>query len=87
MIKPSKSALGFIVSEKGILPDPGKIRCVQEMPHPLTIKAVQSFTALCSWFRRFIPSSSKIAVPLVELTKKGQFSFQRENMSRLIAQT
>jgi hypothetical protein len=80
MIKPSKSALGFaelkilgfIVSDKGILPDPGKLRCVQEMPRPLTIKAVQSFTALCSWFRRFIPSFSKIAVPLVELTKKGK---------------
>jgi hypothetical protein len=79
MIKPSKSALGFaelkilgfIVSAKGILPDPGKLRCVQDMPRPSTVKAVQSFTALCSWFRRFIPSFSNIAAPLVQLTKKG----------------
>ncbi|GFV51474.1 hypothetical protein TNCV_844131 [Trichonephila clavipes] len=45
---------GHLVSEEGIMLDPGKIRAVQNFPFPKNIRDARSFLGLCSYYRRFI---------------------------------
>ena len=62
--------LGFVVSEKGIKPDPEKVKSIRALPAPTCVRDVRSFIGLYSYYRRFIPSFSAIAEPLIKLTRK-----------------
>jgi hypothetical protein len=71
--------LGHVVSREGIAPDPEKLRAVVEFPscnegktQADKVKRVQRFLGLCSYYRKHTPGFSKIALPLILLTKKGQ---------------
>ena len=72
LFKESVLYLGHIVSAQGIATDPEKVRAVKEWPTPTTVKEVQSFLGLASYYRRFIAGFSNIARPLHRLTEKGQ---------------
>ncbi|GFY67695.1 retrovirus-related Pol polyprotein from transposon 17.6 [Trichonephila inaurata madagascariensis] len=61
--------LGHLVSEEGIIPDPGKDRAVQNFPVPKNIWNVRSFLGLCSYYSRFIKDCCLKAQPLQELLK------------------
>ena len=62
--------LGHLVSEDGITPHPSKVEAFLNKTRPRNVKEVQSFIGLASYYRRFIPNFSKIAKPIVNLTKK-----------------
>ena len=62
--------LGYVVTDQGISADPRKVEAIREFPTPCDLKALRSFVGLASYYRRFIPSFSKIAAPLFALTKK-----------------
>ena len=62
--------LGYRVSGEGISADPAKVRAVRGFPRPRDLKQTRSFLGLASYYRRFIPSFSKVATPLYALTKK-----------------
>ncbi|KAI0992227.1 hypothetical protein K3495_g15959, partial [Podosphaera aphanis] len=62
--------LGLIVSTRGISMDPKKVACVQEWPTPRSVRDIQSFLGFANFYRRFIPEFSRLAAPLVHLTKK-----------------
>ncbi|MCG7874779.1 MAG: pol polyprotein, partial [Candidatus Thiodiazotropha endolucinida] len=62
--------LGFLISKNGIKPDPEKVKSIRALPEPKCVKDVRSFIRLCSYYRRFIPSFSAIAEPLIKLTRK-----------------
>ena len=62
--------LGFIISEDGIMANPGKVKVIKEMPPPTNVHEVRSFIGMCSYYRRFLPNFSQIAMPLIKLTKK-----------------
>lgn len=64
--------LGHIISKDGILPDPKKIRAVQQFPLPKTVRQIKSFLGLASYYRRFIKNFSKLAEPMNKLLKKGE---------------
>ena len=61
--------LGYIVSTNGILPDPKKVTAVRDFAIPEDLKTLRSFVGLASYYRRFIPSFSRVAAQF-ELTKK-----------------
>jgi hypothetical protein len=62
--------LGHIVTEKGIKPDPAKVKTVLEYQVPQTNKNIKSFLGLSGYYRKFIESYSAKAKPLTNLLKK-----------------
>lgn len=62
--------LGLVISVDGIKMDPAKIQTIVEWEEPKTLKQVQAFLGFCNFYRRFIRNFSKIAKPLVRLTRK-----------------
>ena len=62
--------LGYVVTDEGISADQKKIAAIRDFPTPRDLKALRSFVGLASYYRRFIPSFSKIASPLFPLTKE-----------------
>lgn len=63
--------LGHIISDEGVKPNPEKIKAVTQFPVPKSVKDIQSFLGLVSYYRRFIPDFSKFAKPLTNLLKKN----------------
>lgn len=64
--------LGHIISENGIKPNPQKIHVIKYYPRPTTVKELQSFLGLSSYFRRYVKNFSQICKPLTVLLKKGR---------------
>lgn len=60
--------LGFVISEQGIKPNPGKIECIERYPHPKNRLEVQRFLGMMNYYRRFIKDFAGIAKPLSKLT-------------------
>lgn len=69
-LKEQTQYLGFIIDKTGVKPDPNKVAAIRSLPSPTTVREVRSFIGMCSYYRRFVPNFSKIAEPLVSLTKK-----------------
>ena len=64
--------LGHVVSATGIKPDPEKVKTIQRLATPATVRDVRSFIGMCSYYRRFVPNFAKIAKPPTEVTKKNR---------------
>ena len=62
--------LGFVISKDGIKPDPKKVEVIRDLPEPKSVREIREFIGMCSYYRRFVPNFSKIAEPLIDLTKK-----------------
>ena len=78
-VKEQTQYLGFVIGKDGIKPDPEKVAAIRTLPAPCTVKEVRSFIGMCSYYRRFVPNFSKIAEPLVTLTKKyARFKWDNE---------
>lgn len=62
--------LGKIVDEKGIRPDPERLRILREMPAPKDIHQLRSFLGAVNWYGTFLPNLTDLRGPLDELTRK-----------------
>ncbi|GJT11390.1 reverse transcriptase domain-containing protein [Tanacetum coccineum] len=63
--------LGHKISKKGIEVDKAKIDVIAKLPHPTTVKGVQSFLGHAAFYRRFIKDFSKISRPMTRLLEKN----------------
>ncbi|GKD64013.1 reverse transcriptase domain-containing protein [Tanacetum coccineum] len=63
--------LGHKISKKGIEVDKAKVDVIAKLPHPITIKGVQSFLGHTGFYRRFIKDFSKIFGPMTHLLEKN----------------
>jgi len=68
----SGKLLRFIVSQRGIEVDPGKVRAILEMPHPCTEKEVRGFLGRLNYIARFISQLTATCVPIFKLLRKNQ---------------
>ena len=67
--------LGHKINAEGVSVDEEKIKVIKEWPRPKNLTQLRGFIGLCSYYRRFVKGFSKIASPLIDLTKKGAFAW------------
>lgn len=64
--------LGHVINAQGVQTDPDKVKAIEKLSAPKTVKQVRSFLGVASWYRRFIPKFSLMTAPLTKLLKKNQ---------------
>jgi len=64
--------LGHVISKGGIAVDPSNVDAVMQWESPKSVFEVRNFLGLAGYYRRFIKGFSKLALPLTQLTRKGQ---------------
>ena len=64
--------LGHVISNKGVLVDLTKVATGLQWEPQKIVTKIHNFLDLAGYYRRFIEGFSKIAMPLTQLTKKGQ---------------
>ena len=64
--------LGHVIGKEGIMVNPAKIEVVANWERPRTPTEVKSFLGLAGYYRRFVQDFSKIATPLMRLTRKTE---------------
>jgi hypothetical protein len=75
----SVSFLGHTISDKGLAPDPEKIKVMKEFPAPKNQKALRSYVGLTNFYRRYVRGYSHIVAPLLRLLKNDtQFVWDQE---------
>jgi len=73
--------LGYVIGRDGIKMAKEKVEAVLECKQPKSLTEVQSFLGFANFYRRFIPDYSRVARPLMELTKKekkGEWNWNPE---------
>ncbi|GKA71740.1 reverse transcriptase domain-containing protein [Tanacetum coccineum] len=71
--------LGHKIFKNGIEVDKAKVDVIAKLPHPTTVKGVQSFLGHAGFYRRFIKDFSKISRPMTHLLEKNTpFIFSNE---------
>jgi transposase InsO family protein len=64
--------LGFIINNQGVSPDPEKVRAIEHMPIPDSVKKLRSFIGMVNFYRKFVPKLAFHAKPLYDLLKKDE---------------
>ena len=73
--------LGFVVSPKGVQMQKDKIDAIQDWPAPKNVSEILGFLGLCNFYRRFIKSFSKLALPLTSMLK-GSADLHKKGIKR-----
>ena len=71
--------LGHRISVRGIEVDKVKIKAIEKLPPPSSVKGMRSFLGHVWFYRQFIKDFSRIAKPLSSLLGQGtQFDFDEQ---------
>ena len=78
-LNPSGKLLGFLVSQRGIEANPEKVKAVEDMSPPKTLREMQKLTGRVTALGRFISKLGERAMPFFKLMKKkGPFEWTPE---------
>lgn len=72
------SYLGHEITPEGVTIEADRIRCIEELKAPTTLKEAKRIYGFFAWFRKFIPSFSSISAPLVQLANAETFYWDDE---------
>jgi hypothetical protein len=61
--------MGHVITEDGVLPDPGKVESIIEMHIPYDKRSVQRFLGMVNYLHTFCPALSDVVHPLQNLIK------------------
>ena len=76
---PSRKLLGFLVSHRGIEANPEKVKAIEDMSPPQTLKEMQKLVGRITALGCFISKLGECALPLFKLMKKkGPFKWTQE---------
>ena len=65
--------LGYLIETgRGLQADPEKLEAIRKWEPPTKIRGVRGFLGFCNYYRQFIDRYSRIAEPLIRLTRKDQ---------------
>lgn len=59
--------LGHRVNQHGAVPLPAKVEAIRKFPKPATLKALQEFVGMVTFYHRFVPSAARIMEPLFKI--------------------
>ena len=62
--------LGHIMSASRVSVDPEKVETVMSWERPKSVFEIRSFLGLAGYYRRFIEDFSRLATPMMKLTRK-----------------
>jgi hypothetical protein len=62
--------LSVILSAGTVQMDPMKVKGITDWPPPKNVRDIRAFLGFTRFYRYFVPNYSRIACPLIELTKK-----------------
>ncbi|CAA0840386.1 Unknown protein, partial [Striga hermonthica] len=78
--------LGYMVSQRGIEANPAKIKAIQDLTPPTSVKGVQALTGRLTALNRFISKSTDRCRPFFEAIKKGKrFEWTEECQKALVS--
>ena len=76
---PSGILLGYIVSARGIKPNPDKVSAITNMKRPTCVKDIQKLTGYMATLSRFISCLGEKGLPFFKLLKSFErFSWSEE---------
>ena len=67
---PSGKLLSFLVSHRGIEANPEKVKAVEDMSPPKTLREMQKLTGCITALGRFISKLGERALPFLKLVKR-----------------
>lgn len=70
-LKKETEFLGHVLTDKGLKPNPNKIKCIEEYSLPSTEKQLRGFLGVTGYYRKFIEGYAKLAQPMTKYLKKG----------------
>ena len=62
--------LGFVVSRRGIMPDPQRAKAINDFKRPEKVKDIRSFIGMANYYRKYIQNFATLAQPLNRLIRK-----------------
>ena len=62
--------MGHILSQRGLSPDPDKIKALTDMPKPTDVQGIQRLIGMVTYLAKFLPQLSTVCEPLRRLTYK-----------------
>ena len=68
----SVAFLGHVISTEGVYVDPQNIEAIVNWKPPTNVTEIRIFLGLAGYYRKFVEGFSKLAAPLIKLTRKEE---------------
>ena len=74
--------LGYLITSDGIAPSVDRVKAINELPAPSSIKQIQKFIGMVNYYHRFLPHLAKTLTPLhAHLAKLNKLPKSAKNFS------